>query len=605
MVHRTFFSLAFVWSTLAYAAPTVQITPNVTSPQPVGTIVGLSSFATDKAKGTMVYRYSVSEDGGPFRIVRDFSQAADFAWRPALYEHDARVKVTARNNDTKQTADAELPFRVASRVTAGQPLATPTANPLVALFSAPACPQGQRFQVVFQRVGDPGQPFHTSPEPCRGTRSSNVYIAGMRPDSTYQMHTEGGPAVAFHTGLLDGRFPPVSQVVPQGAATSSERLIVYGSFGFSNFVATDLDGNVVWYLTLPADESLINRMLPGGGVLMETSGANSANDMKRQQVLREVDLAGNVLSETNISRVAEQLESRGIASSCKKGAQQCVSGFHHEAIRLANGHTLAIAGLERMFPAGTQGSKGPVDIMGDLVIDLDPDLQVAWVWNSFDYLDVKRKSQSDEKCKGGAGGGGCPPVFLADEANGWLHSNSLDYDRRDGNLIVSIPEQDWVIKIDYQDGHGSGKVLWKLGQDGDFKFLSDDPHPWFSYQHDVGFDPPGSDTISLLDDGHERKKLDKNANNRVQLWKLDERAHTAALVANPDLGVYSFAVGSAQRLANGDLHALAGFVPGDHGRSCRSIEVTPQGQVVFSQELEGAGSYRSFRVVDLYTPKEK
>ncbi len=195
MVNRPFLVFVFAGSALAYAAPTVRIAPNVTSPQLVGTVVGLSSSAKDEAKGMIVYRYSVSEDGGPFRIVRDFSQAANFAWRPALYEHDARVRVTARNNETKQTADAELPFRVSSRVAGDQPLATPTANPLVALFSAPACPEGQQFQVVFQRKGDPGEPFRTSPEPCRGTRSSNVYIAGMRPDSIYEMHTEGGPVV--------------------------------------------------------------------------------------------------------------------------------------------------------------------------------------------------------------------------------------------------------------------------------------------------------------------------------------------------------------------------------------------------------------------------
>ena len=109
----------------------------------------------------------------------------------------------------------------------------------------------------------------------------------------------------------------------------------------------------------------------------------------------------------------------------------------------------------------------------------------------------------------------------------------------------------------------------------------------------------------MIDDGHARKKIDKNADNRVQIWKLDESAHTATLVANADLGVYSFAVGAAQRAGNGDLQALAGFVPGEHGMSCRSIEVTPEGKVVFSQELQGAGSYRSFRVADLYTPKEK
>ena len=38
----------------------------------------------------------------------------------------------------------------------------------------------------------------------------------------------------------------------------------------------------------------------------------------------------------------------------------------HDAIRLSNGHTLVIASAERMYPAGTQGSTGPVDVLGDI-----------------------------------------------------------------------------------------------------------------------------------------------------------------------------------------------------------------------------------------------
>src|SRR5580704_10505712 len=98
--------------------------------------------------------------------------------------------------------------------------------------------------------------------------------------------------------------------------------------------------------------------------------------MRSLQVVREMDPAGNILRETNNARVGEQLESRGLRSDCKKSGKECVSGFHHEAIRLPNGHTLVIAGLERMFPAGTQGSKEPVDILGDLIEDLDEDFQV-------------------------------------------------------------------------------------------------------------------------------------------------------------------------------------------------------------------------------------
>ena len=187
-------------------------------------------------------------------------------------------------------------------------------------------------------------------------------------------------------------------------------------------IATDLQGRVIWYLRSP---DLITRVIPGGRFLVLGDGLNSVNSARSGQLLRELDLAGNMVRETNIGRVAEQLESRGIHSDCQKNGRECVSGFHHEAIRLPNGHTLAVAGIERMMPTGTQGSKVPVDVLGDVIIDLDEDFQVAGVWNSFDHEDINRKSLNDAKCH--TGGGGCPAVLLADEANGWLHSNSLNY----------------------------------------------------------------------------------------------------------------------------------------------------------------------------------
>src|SRR5262249_32349858 len=129
----------------------------------------------------------------------------------------------------------------------------------------------------------------------------------------------------------------------------------------------------------------LTRVLPGGHMLVLAEGANSANDMRRLQIVREVDLAGNIVRETNVARIAEQLDSRGIHSDCRKSSKECMSSLHHEAIRLPNGHTLVIAGLERMFPAGTQGAKDAVDVLGDLIIDLNDDFQVSAVWNSFDH----------------------------------------------------------------------------------------------------------------------------------------------------------------------------------------------------------------------------
>jgi hypothetical protein len=596
---------------------TVTLLPNLSSPQPVGTIITLVPRLKNSAdKVTYVAQYSVSVDGGAFHMIRDFSQDMPFTWSPELYEHQARVRVTVRNNDTMETVAAELPFRIVSRVKDGRPVVTPTSHPLVALLSAPPCPAGSQFRVEFRRVGD-SLSSYTSAEACRAGRSSNVYVAGMRADTDYQMRpqaiggaTESGAWTSFHTGLQDGRFPPVSIPTPRaGGAHSAEQLLVSsivmespsaGRVPFHN-QATDVEGNVVWTM---ASEAFLTRILPGGRFLVLAEVANSQNDVKRWQAVREVDLLGNTLRETNASRVAEQLASRGIRSKCMKDGEQCVSGFHHEAIRLPNGHTLVIAGLERMFPDGAQGSKDPVDVLGDLVIDLNKEFQVSWVWNSFDHMDVTRKSLGDEKCQLGPGKGGCPSIFLAATANGWLHSNSLSYIHGSADLLISIPEQDWVVKIDYKDGKGTGKVVWRLGLDGDFKVKSDDPYPWFSFQHDVGFDPPGSNRLIVFDDGGRRKKKDPKANNRGQVWELDEQAMTATLVLNADLGVYSPAIGSAQSLSDGGFSFESGFI-NLPAVSSRATEVGADGKIVYAQQTDGAGTYRSFRVPDLYTPPRR
>jgi arylsulfate sulfotransferase len=612
IVKRLFVSaLAFGWTAFAASDEplTVTLLSNLPSPQKVGTIITLVPRLAHSTHATYVAQYSVSVDGGAFHMIRDFSQDMMFTWSPELYEHEARVRVAVRDNDTMKTDTAELPFRIVSRIEGGRAVVTPTAHPLVALLSAPPCPEGDQFRVEFRRAGDSFS-SHTSAEPCRAGRSSNVYVAGMRADTDYEMRPEtlggaieSGAWITFHSGLPDGFFPPVSITTPRagGAPNGGQLLVSCLVDGPFHNQATDLEGHVVWTM---ASEGLLTRILPGGRFLVLVNAANSQNDIKRFQGVREVDLLGNTLRETNASRVAEQLASHGIRSKCMPDGEQCVSGFHHEAIRLPNGHTLVIAGLERMFPDGAQGSRDPVDVLGDLVVDLDPDFQVAWAWNSFDYMDINRKSPGDAKCRLGPGRGGCPSIFLAATANGWLHSNSLNYIPGSGDFLISMPEQNWVLKIDYKDGKGTGKVLWRLGSEGDFKAISDDPYPWFSFQHDVGFDPPGSNRLIVFDDGDERHKKSPRANNRGQVWELDEQAMTATLLMNADLGVFSPAVGSAQSLSSGGYSFESGMVDPPIVYS-RATEVAADGRIVYAQQTDGAATYRSFRVPDLYTAPRK
>jgi arylsulfate sulfotransferase len=394
---------------VARSAPTVRILSALPSPQAVGTVVGLTAIPKEEGDPLTVldklrFRYSVSVEGGRFHVIRDFSRNPSFAWRPELYEHDADIRVAVENTETEQTGEADLQFQVVSRVRGEQPIVTPTAHPLVALFSSAPCPEGSQFRVAYKREGDAAD-SRTGSEPCRGSRTSNIYVAGMRADSLYAMRPEvvtgqqvrRGPSVPFHTGIIDGRLGPLKVTNPgQQKTISRESLLIFSmEEPITRPIATDLDGNVVWYL--PEAECSLTRMLSGGRFLVLRAGGNDENS--QLQLLSEVDLAGNILRETNITRVAEQFKAHGIESVCRPNGQQCIPGFHHDAIRLPNGHTLAIASLERMFPGGSQGSKEPTDVLGVLLVDLDADLQLQWHWNAFDHLDVKRAALGDEKCK--------------------------------------------------------------------------------------------------------------------------------------------------------------------------------------------------------------
>ena len=124
---------------LCWSKPGVQLVSALPSPQMVGTVIGLEARPTldgdpDKQMRLLQYRFSVSVDGTPFRLLSDFNGGSGFVWRPDLYEHEARVKVTIRNTSTKESLDSELQFRILPRANAGNPAVSPTSVPLVALF---------------------------------------------------------------------------------------------------------------------------------------------------------------------------------------------------------------------------------------------------------------------------------------------------------------------------------------------------------------------------------------------------------------------------------------------------------------------------------------
>lgn len=600
-------------STQALAAPQVQLTPSLPSPQLTGTTVNLVASGSDSDPGLLTYRYSVAYRGA-LHVVRDYSQDNSFAWSGIVSDGLYLVQVTVRNNATGQTAKKSQLFQFSPRIAGSQPAVSATANPLVALFSAPACARGSRIRVHFQAPG--GTAEATDWRACDPASTSNIYVAGMRRNTRYSMAAQvlsrsgisTGPTLTFLTGNTPANLPLVSQAAPIDSHTSPDNVLLIDALSIGASVgypvATDLYGRPIWYYAAFNDPAqagaLLVRVLPGGTMLTMANGKNSADATTSLQILREIDFAGNTLRETNASRVREQLDAMGLHSDCAVGGSICaVTTFHHDAIRLSNGHTLVIASEERMYPAGTQGSSGPVDVLGDIVIDLDEDFQVAWYWDAFDHLDVNRAAILRETCANPQQGG-CPPVFLASISNDWLHPNAIQV-TSDRNLLISLRHQDWVIKVDYRDGAGDGHVIWRLGADGDFALSSSDPYPWFTHQHDAGFEANG--TFTVFDNGNTRFADNPGVteNSRGQVYQIDEANRVASLVVNSDLGVYSNALGSAQRLGNGNYHFLAGFVSPGPTQFSQSVEVLPDGTTNLRLQSPQL-AYRSFRIPSLYAP---
>ena len=598
----------FVAITLAQTFPmqaqiVTSVSTSVASPASLGTIVTWTATATGSQSGNVWYRFRVRElnaipmaaheIGGlripptgiypGLRMIQDFGPMNTLAWTASQHEGNYQMEVSAEDNDTGAISTVMSDFQFTPLVTGSAPVINPTANPLVFLYSAAACPAGSTMSVQFQTPGGLSQ--STNSKPCNGRNTMNFYLAGMLAQTTYSVqqtvqtgaNTVAGPTLTLTTGAVPSSFIFAARTVEIPPPASFPNPVILDSrFGFP--AATDNMGNVLWY-ALPS-VSMISYPEPGGLFLgwYEDSSVDTAH-----QTLVEFDLAGTVRRETNAARVNQQLAAMGMHS---------INSFHHDVRLLPNGGLLTLGSTERIL-VNVQGP-GPVDVLGDMILVLDQDLQVQWAWDTFDHLDTSRLATLGETCT--AVNGGCPPILLAPVANDWTHGNAVQL-TPDGDILYSSRHQDWVFKIDYENGQGTGNILWRLGLDGDFQYLSNDPYPWFSHQHDASLDASG--LVTVFDNGNVREATDPTAHSRGQAIQLDETNMTATLVVNADMGAYSTALGSAQKLPDGNYHFHLGDIPTNN--TAQIVEVAPDGTFLYDMQI-GEIMYRSFRMQDLYTP---
>lgn len=494
-----------------------------------------------------------------------------------------------------------------------QGVVSATDNPQVALYTM-TLPFMGSMSVSFGTTTSYGLRTWTQSTTAAGGGQVSIFVAGMLASTAYHMQA----TVAFANGITvkdvdhsftTGAIPTNLKV--NATATTTAGMTPQSGLEMLNplagtptgVIVTDLSGNELWAYANPGSATLnfIDgvKMLADGDLLM-VIGANSENPLNGAlptgtiNEIREVNLAGDTVREITINDLNAELSSATCAE-CKV----TLATFHHDVTPLPNGHLLVLANATKYLSPTTTPpltNAGPEEVLGDVIVDLDQNMEPVWVWNEFNHLDPNRH-----------------PYLFPD----WTHTNALLYSKDDGNIVVSIRHQNWLVKVNYADGTGDGSVIWRLGEGGDFALVNGtDPTDWEYAQHGPSFfsaNTAGVFSLGLMDNGDDRMfPTDVTCGTgdappclytTIPVWQVDETAMTATLTFHDILptSMYNSFGGNAEELANGDVEydLCAG---GGVGTSAYVYEVTQAStpQTVWSMHVTGTNLYRAFRIPSFY-----
>lgn len=215
--------------------------------------------------------------------------------------------------------------------------------------------------------------------------------------------------------------------------------------------------------------------------------------------------------------------------SCANG----VTNDLHELRILDNGNYLLL-GIENVtmdlsaysfFQNGNASGSDTATVESVVIQELSADQDLLWEWHAADHFNFLD---------------GDTTRFNNPNVVDWTHSNALEMDT-DGNVLLSSRHFNEITKI----SRTADTIIWRLGGvRNDFDFGND---PGFFLQHDIRRLPNGN--ITLFDNS----KANEHPGRAVE-YALNEIDHTATPIWSRAFGpgTYSRAMGSAQRLSNGN-----------------------------------------------------
>jgi len=487
---------------------------------------------------------------------------------------------------------------------------TTTQNPLVAQVSIISPCEGTA-SVEFGPDLSYGR--NTSSYPVqRSIEGTNILVAGMRPSTTYHMlptvqcasGTLTGQDMIFQTGSLPsiaGSLPQMTVTRPNPSAGSPENPGIELVHAFTPHVNkiqayfTDRDANPIWYYDVGSASGnypFAVKLLPNGHVILSIDNSPVGNISSGDSTLREIDLAGNTIREMDIAALVQKTQAAGYDFT--------PTFYHHDVLPLDNGHVIVLVNTLKNF-TDLVGYPGTTQVLGDALIDLDADWNPVWSWNGFDHQDMLSVDRH---------------LFGLPD---WTHGNGIAYSASDGNLLLSLRNQSWVLKIDYNNGNGTGNILWRLGYHGDFALTvrgvpSTDPSEWFAAQHFPSIvSQTGSQTTLVIWDNGDSRAIDTTGGecgpppspacySRATVFQVDDSAMVADLPWDTLPGYFSIWGGSINQLENGNVEfdINAPQTPNTIASEVQEVTQTLTPQIVWQMDFADSNAYRAYRVPSLY-----
>ncbi len=393
-----------------------------------------------------------------------------------------------------------------------------------------------------------GAAYPTHAEFAEPRSIHDLPVVGLAPGKTNSIvvtvegttHKKESTTLTFDAAPLPADFPPL-EVTVSNPSSMEPGLTLFNVFQFDSqhvgvvvpqgwLVIVNAAGEVVWYHHPPVVPGEARR-LRNGHLLYEYSHLG----------LVEIDLLGNP---------AAQWQASALGIPVLPGAIPIKTAtMHHDVAEMPNGHFLTLSTDDVAVPEyptseiDSQAPLGKATVIVDKVVEFDRQGTIINEWRMSDIIDLHR-----------IGYDSLSPfwdVFYPGHEGGtkdWSHANAIQYSQEDDSIVVSLRNQDAVVKF----SRATGKPTWILAPPTNWKspwhelLLSPASQmEWPYHQHAPQLGPNGS--ILLFDNGNYRASpydvriAAKENHSRVVEFRIDENAMTVTqqwFYGGPDTEIF-------------------------------------------------------------------